>query len=232
MNSPIASTDRTPFSIVGRHLRAKMLAGILALIPLVVTFLVLRLVFNFLDGLVQPLVEKIWHREIPGVGLVITLVTIYVTGLVAANVLGRFMIRQAETVILHIPLVKWIYNIAKNMVDALTAAGKGVSRVVIVEWPKKGTYTVGFLTSSTKDSDGKVFHCVLVPTTPTPQSGMLAILPEEDVIFTNMSVEEGVKLIVSSGILTPPDLMKGVGATPGKARETSTPAPGGSHQGG
>lgn len=195
---------------VGRHLRAKMIAGVLALIPLVATFLILRLVFNAIDGTVQPLVKQAFGREIVGVGIGITVVAVYLMGLLVANFLGRAFIRWGESLILRIPIARWIYTFAKSIVDALSQTGKTPSRVVLVEWPRAGAYALGFLTSSVVDGDGKTYHNVLIPNTPTPQAGLLAIVPEEEVIFTDMTLDEAIKMVVSSGVITPGDLMKQV----------------------
>ena len=185
-----------------------MVAGILALIPLVVTLLILRLVFNAVDDMVQPLVEQIFGREIIGVGIGITAAAIYVMGLIATNFAGRATIRWGEAAILRVPVARWIYNVSKGIVDALSAVSKNPSRVVLVQWPKAGTYTLGFLTNSSVDHEGKSYYTVLIPTTPTPQTGFLAIMPEEEVTFTDLTVEEGIKIVVSSGVLSPNDLMR------------------------
>ena len=220
---PPVKPKRTIASVLGAHLRAKLFAGVLALIPLVTTFLVLRLVFNWLDGLVQPLVREIFGREIVGVGIAIFIVTVYVAGVLATNIFGRMGIRWAENVITRIPIVRFVYNIAKEISDSIQAARGGPSRVVMVEWPKAGTYTIAFLTHTSKGDSGKLYHTVLIPTTPTPQSGLLAILPEEEVTFTDLTVEEGIKMVVSSGFLSPENLMKGIKEA-AKARAAVAPA--------
>ena len=192
---------------LGGHLRSKLLLGMLVLIPLAVTVVVVRFVFDGLDGLVQPLVDIIFGREIVGVGIGMTAATVYLAGLLASSRFGRALIRSVEMGILRIPLISWIYHIVKDVTDALSAVGKVSSRVVMVEWPKAGTYTIGFWTKTLVKDDGKIYHSVLIPTTPTPQTGLLAIMPDDEVTFTDLSVEEGIKLVVSSGILAPDDLL-------------------------
>ncbi|MEE9284166.1 MAG: DUF502 domain-containing protein [Dehalococcoidia bacterium] len=190
------------------HLRQTLIAGVLALIPLVATVLVVQLVFFWIDDQVQPIVKEIFGREITGVGVGLTIVAVYLTGLVVANFLGRAIIHQCELVILRIPIIRWIYGIVKQTIDGLRAAGHAKFRVVLIQWPKKGTYTIGFQTGTMTNSDGKKYFSVLIPTTPTPQTGLLAIVPEDEVVPTNLSVEEGVRLVVSSGVLAPKDLMQ------------------------
>ncbi len=195
-----------------RHLRRTFIAGLLALIPLVATLLVLRIVFNWIDGEAQPVVEEIFGREITGVGIGLTIAVIYLMGLVVANILGRWLVKQFEGLVLRIPVARWIYNLFKQTVDALRLAGQTSFRVVMVQWPSKSTYTIGFQTGTITGKDGKVYYNVLIPTTPTPQTGFLAIVPEEDVILTDLTVEEGIKMVVSSGVVTPSDLMKNLRA--------------------
>ena len=184
---------------VGQHLRRTFIAGLLALFPLAVTFFVLRFFFTTLDAAVQPLVERSFDREIPGVGIGIMAIGIYLMGLVVANFIGRRLVGYAENVILRVPIVQWFYNLTKQIIASLSVAGSAKLRVVLVEWPKKGTYTIG--------QDGRLYHSVLIPTTPTPQTGLMAYLPEDEVIATELTVAEGIRLVVSSGVLSPPDLM-------------------------
>ncbi len=191
-----------------RHLRTHLIAGTIALIPLVVTALILSIFFNFVDDRVQPLVEQIFGREILGVGVGITIVSVYIVGLIVRTTYGRPFIRAVEMVILRVPLIKSIYNPTKQIMDSLSTAGKAPHRVVIIPWPSKETHTIGFLTAEVTDGEGKIFCNVLVPTTPTPQSGLLAIVPKEDVIFTDLTLDEGLRLVISSGVISPKDLMR------------------------
>lgn len=199
---------------VGQHLRRTFIAGLLALIPLAVTFIVLRFVFTTLDDAVQPLVERAFNQEIPGVGIGIMIVFIYLVGLVMANFIGRRLVGYAENVILRVPIVRWLYNLTKQVVDSLSVSGSAKLRVVLAEWPKKGTYTIGFHTSTVEGQDGRMYHSVLIPTTPTPQTGLMAYLPEDEVIATHLTVAEGIKLVVSSGVLSPSDLMQHIRDAP------------------
>ena len=117
---------------LGGHLRSKLLLGVLVLIPLAVTFVVLSFIFNGLDGLVQPLVDIIFGKEIVGVGIGMTAAAVYLAGLLASSRLGRAIIRWVEVGILRIPVVSWIYHIVKDITDALSAVGKVSARVVMV----------------------------------------------------------------------------------------------------
>lgn len=192
----------------GQHLRRTFIAGLIALIPLAVTFFIIRFFFNVLDDAVQPLVQRIFDREIPGVGIALMAVAIYLVGLLVANLVGRRIIAYAEDLILRVPIVRWLYHTTKQIIDSLSVAGSAKLRVVLAEWPKKGTYTIGFQTNTVEGQDGILYHSVLIPTTPTPQTGLLAYLPDNEVVATQLSVEEGIKLVVSSGVLAPSNLMQ------------------------
>lgn len=189
-----------------RHLRGKLVAGVLTLIPLVATFMILRLVFNFVDGLVEPITRHVFFLDFPGVGVAITVVLVYLVGLVATTIVGKYIIRWIEDVILRVPIIKVVYNFVKQLIDSFQAAGTSKFRVVIVQWPSKGVYTIAFQTGSIKNTAGKTLYNVLIPTGPTPQSGFLAIYPEEDVTPTDLTVEDALKMVVSSGVLTPKGL--------------------------
>ena len=207
---PTASNPARRKSLRSRavaHVRRALVTGTLALIPLVATFIVLRLLFTFVDDLVQPLVEQIWGRRIIGVGIGITIVSVYVIGLLVSNVFGRFVKLQMESLVRRIPVLRWVYSLFKQIVDSFSGAGGVKFRVVLVEWPSKGLYTIGFHTGSVTDGRGKTYHNILVPTAPTPQTGFLAIFPEEDVVATDISLEDGIAMVVSTGVVAPPDLM-------------------------
>lgn len=205
---PTSTPERkSPRARLVGHVRRSLVTGTLALIPLVATFIVLRLLFTFMDDLVQPLVEQIWGRRIIGVGIGITIVSVYVIGLLVSNVFGRYVKLQLESVVHRIPILRGVYSLFKQIVDSFSGADGAKFRVVLVEWPSKGLYTIGFHTSSVTDGRGKVYHNILVPTAPTPQTGFLAIIAEEDVIATDISLENGIAMVVSTGVIAPPDLM-------------------------
>ncbi len=207
--STIQKRKSIPEKIAG-HFRGKLVAGLFALIPLVVTLFVLRIVFNAVDGTVQPLVEEIFGRRIPGVGIALTVIIVYIMGVIATNFIGRQMIRSAETVIFRVPFIKTVYKVAREVVEILNTSRNTAFRVVLVQWPSKGTYTIGLVTGSVVAGNGRKYLNILIPTTPTPQSGILAIIPEEEVVQTSLTFEEGLRIIISSGFISPEGLMKTV----------------------
>lgn len=201
------------------HLRDRFVRGLLLVLPLLVTIWLLRILFGIVHDNVTPLVFAFlravglgglegWHARItvPVIGILLTLLVVYLIGLVGANLVGKRMVHAVESWILRIPLVRSIYGGSRQLLDAFNATKSGgFSRVVLVEYPRKGVYTVGFVTNERPGKDGFVGEVfVFLPTTPNPTSGWLALVPKDQVIDLDLSVEEGIKLIVSGGIVLPP----------------------------
>jgi uncharacterized membrane protein len=205
-----------------RHVRTHFVRGLLLVLPAMITIWLLRILFGVVSGNVTPWVLRAlsaggvpwvndWHARflVPLIGLVLTLLLIYLIGLVAANLVGQRILSWFEAGVLKIPFVKSIYGGARQLLDAFGSGAKGTfTRVVLVEYPRAGVFTVGFVTSEARVElpvADRVVRSVMVflPTTPNPTSGWLAIIPEEDIIDFDLTIEEGVKLIVSGGIVTP-----------------------------
>ncbi|MCY3815398.1 MAG: DUF502 domain-containing protein [Gammaproteobacteria bacterium] len=210
------------------RLRRVLVAGVLVWVPLGITVILLRFLIGLADqtlGLIpepfQP--EALLGRPIPGLGVVLSLVLLFLTGLVAANVVGKRFIGFWEALLRRIPVVKTIYTAAKGFLEMVLSGQSGsFSRVLLIEYPRKGIYCIAFQTSSTvgqlaEHTPDSV--CVFVPTTPNPTSGFLVVAPEKDLIELNMSVEDAIKLVVSVGVVVPdPDNLPRVDADAG-ARE-------------
>lgn len=186
------------------NLRARILAGFLVAIPLVVTYLVLRFLFVSADDLLQPLATRLMGRAIPGAGAVLTILLLYILGVIAASVVGRNVIRIWHSFAEKLPLVKNLYSVSRQVVDTFSRSeGANFRRVVILEWPMPGIFSIGMVTGQSKGPSGDNFLTIYVPTTPNPTSGFLTLVPESKVIDTDMSIEEGLKMVVSAGVLSP-----------------------------
>jgi len=193
-----------------KHLRAKIFAGILVILPLGITFLVLKFVFNSLDSILGPLIPDItvslFRRAfpLPYVGLISFLLLLYLIGLITTNVLGRKMIGWGDRLFTAIPVVKNIYTSSKQLTDAFSATRKGSFRqAVFVEFPQEGNYVLGFVTNELTDLDRKTRVTVFVPTAFVPPQGFLLFLPKEKTLPAQLTVEEAIKAIMSVGIVTP-----------------------------
>ena len=180
------------------------------MLPIGITALVLKFIFDLLTPILQPLTDLLPGPDVYGTGLVALLILIYVVGLVAAFVIGRRIIDVAHRVMEVIPLVKGIYSTTRTAVRLLSSSGRsmgtnGVDRysgVVLVEFPRPGIRSVGLVTSQMYDADGVEVLAVFVPTTPIPSSGFLVIVPTSDVTHLDMSVDEAMAVVVSGGILS------------------------------
>jgi uncharacterized membrane protein len=193
-----------------KHLRTKVFAGILLLLPLGITFLVLKFVFNTLDSILGPLMPPVtiflFDRlfEIPGLGIIAFFLMLYLIGVFATNVLGRKMVQWTDWVFTNIPVVKNIYLSSKQLTDAFSTSRKGAFRqAVFVEFPQPGNYVLGFVTNELKAPVAQAKITVFVPTAFFPPQGFLLFLSREKVIPSSFTIEDAIKAIMSVGIVTP-----------------------------
>ena len=191
-------------SVVWGHLRRVMTAGLIVVVPLAITFWVLRLVFNLMDGFLGPLIDDRIGRHIPGIGILAMLVLVYVAGLLwDLSHLSRRMIEGVQKWLLSISIVGAVYSPARQLIDSFSGTSEsGFKRVVLIEYPKAGTWMIGFLTSTTMTRDGEM-GVVYVPTAPTPNSGWVGVVPIEGVYDVDMSVQQAMSMVLSGGIVTP-----------------------------
>jgi uncharacterized membrane protein len=199
---------------MGNHVRERMVSGLLVILPLGATYLILQFVFNLIDPKLRELIEQIFGKDIPGIGLVLFFVIIYFAGLIASYVVGRRIIDFGHHLVDMIPIVRPIYRTARQTVDALSNAQGNFrySRVVLIDWPREGTKTVGFVTASYVDPNNRTMTVVYIPNSPLPNSGWIAVLPEEQVTHTNLTVDEAMKMVLSAGSILP-EHMKDYGVT-------------------
>jgi uncharacterized membrane protein len=191
-----------------RRIRTFFVTGLVILIPVAITVFFLRFLFALADGVLQPLVETVLGRHYPGLGVAVTLAVVLLTGALATNYLGNRLIQGAEVLILHTPFVRGVYTTAKQIVEAfVNAANAPFRRVVLVEYPRRGLYTLGFVTSDARgevqDKTVEEVVNVFIPTTPNPTSGFLIMVPKSQLLRLDMTVDEGLKLVVSGGMLSP-----------------------------
>lgn len=202
---------------VTHSIRRIFLTGIIVSLPLVITIFVFKFVFETFDNLLGPLVTSIIRGmgapigpeyHLPGIGLVSTLALVFLIGLVSANYMGRRLWAYGEAMVTKIPIIRSVYAATKQVIDTFsTNSSNAFRKVVIIEYPRKGIYSLGFITGTTsgeaRDRLGRDMVNVFIPTTPNPTSGFLLLVPQEDVVELEMAVEDGVKMIVSCGLVTP-----------------------------
>jgi uncharacterized membrane protein len=196
-----------------KRLRRYLVAGLLVWLPLAVTFGLLRFLIALMDRTLDLLPVAYRPEEwlpvaIPGLGVILTIAVLLLTGLLAANFVGRSVVGGWESLLKKIPIVRSIYSAAKNFAEIVFSdSGKAFKKVFLVEYPRKGIYTLTFQTATemgeVQGRTGDDVICCFVPTTPNPTSGFIIIVPKSDVIELDMTVDEAAKLIMSLGVVVP-----------------------------
>jgi uncharacterized membrane protein len=197
-----------------RTLRNSFVAGLVVVTPITVTVWLIITFITFVDNSVKPLIPKVYNPEsylpfaIPGLGLLFAVLFITMLGALAANFFGRTLVSIGERIVDRLPFVRTIYGTLKQIVQTIALQSEqSFQEVVLVEYPRPGLWAVGFVTAVAKGPLGAAFseeHVgVFVPTTPNPTSGFLLYAPRASLQTLDMSVEEGAKLIVSAGLVTP-----------------------------
>ena len=185
------------------------LTGLFSIIPIAITFTIIRWLFQFFSkpgkkiiDTILPSAESVVIENI--IGFVLTFLFIYFMGLIISNVLGRRLYSFFEKLLSKIPLVSYIYNTIKQITDTLSVSQKqAFKKVIYIEYPKDGIWTIALVTGESKSKNGDDYYQVFVPTTPNPTSGFMLYLKKNDIRETNMSVDEGLKIIISGGMLAP-----------------------------
>ena len=193
-------TQRVSWGWLGKKLRAQFATGILVVVPIGVTILIFVWIFVVLDNILQPVIRSIWGRTVPGVGFGVTIVIIYLAGVIASNIVGRRVIHYGESLLAKVPAARQLYAGIKQILEGFSKPGKtGFMQVVLVEFPKEGMRAIGFITNESYGKSGERLLNVFIPTSPNPTSGFLEIVTEDKVIRTNISVDDALKMVVSAG---------------------------------
>ncbi|MCK5759319.1 MAG: DUF502 domain-containing protein [Clostridiales bacterium] len=176
------------------------LSGIAVVLPVAVTVFVLIWLFNLLDGILRDLINKIFKVDIPGLGLLVLILLIFLIGMFTSNFVGRKITGWFEKIIGKIPLIKTVYNPVRKIISGLSSEKTdSFQKVVMVEFPQKGRKSIGFITNSNFTLKGEEKISVFVPTTPNPTNGFLIIVDRKDVEILDMTVNEGLNTVVSIG---------------------------------
>lgn len=207
------------------RLRRLLVTGLLILAPAALTVFVLVQLFQWMDGIFAPLVDgilaAIFERpvHVPGMGLLLTFLVVLLLGWLSTRVAGRRLLRWMEGLIRKVPVAKSIYGATKGILEAVSQdQAEAFKRVVLVEYPKANLFAIGFVTAGSRW--GAVHErlsdllLVFVPTTPNPTSGFLLLVPRQEAIELPITVEEGVRMVISGGILQPPIRVPGAPAAP------------------
>ncbi|HPD82716.1 MAG: DUF502 domain-containing protein [Alphaproteobacteria bacterium] len=207
------ATDGSKKTIFGR-LRNYFFAGILVTAPIAITLYVTWGFLKFLDNKITPVIpyeinpNTYLPVDIPGLGLIIAIVFFVIVGWLTRNYFGRLIVRISENIVNRVPVINTIYGAVKQIFETVMASkSDAFKEVVMFEYPRKGIWVLGFVTGVTKGevqslTDSETVN-VFLPTTPNPTSGFLLFVPKKDLTYMKMGVEEGIKMIVSGGIITP-----------------------------
>ena len=200
-----------------QRVRRTFFAGLLLLVPAALTVAVLVWIFRSLDGFLGPSIAELSGRQIPGVGLIATVIVVFALGLVSRNVLGLRLVTAVERLVQRIPVARSLYASSKGVLATLAdRPADAFKRVVLFEYPRRGIWSVGFVTGSitrrSESSPSGDLLTIFVPTAPIPTSGYLVLMPREETTDLRISVEEGVRLVISGGILRPASWTEGIGA--------------------
>ena len=196
-----------------KYLRRYLVAGLLVWIPLGVTVFILRVLIALMDRTLLLIPEQYRPEEwlgftVPGLGLLLTVLVLLVTGLLAANIVGRSMVGLWESLLDRIPVVRSVYSAAKNFAEIVFSdSGQSFKKVLLIEYPRKGIYSLAFQTATNlgevQARTGEEMICTFVPTTPNPTSGYIIIVPKKDIIELDMEIDEALKMIISLGVVVP-----------------------------
>ncbi|BAV34550.1 membrane protein [Sulfuricaulis limicola] len=193
-------------------LRRYLMAGLLVWVPLGVTLLIVAFLVDLMDqtllllpAVIQP--EHLLGFRIPGLGLVLTAIVVLLTGMVVTNLFGMQLFTIGERLLQRIPLVRSIYASVKQVTESMFSSGKSFRKVVLVEYPRRGMWSLAFQTGSGADEisrkTGQEIVNIFIPTTPNPTSGFFLMVPRDDVIELDMSVDQGLKMLLSVGVVVP-----------------------------
>lgn len=201
---------------VSARLRRYFLTGILVTAPISLTIYLTYVFLNFVDSQVSRVLPGEWYQAlygrttIPGLGIVIALVFFTVVGWFATNFMGRMIIRISEYVVHRVPVINTVYKGLKQVFETVIGAqAQAFREAVMIEYPRKGVWAIGFVTGVSRGEVQRLTEDdvvnVFLPTTPNPTSGFLLLIPKKDLVTLEMSVDDAIKMIISGGILTPPD---------------------------
>jgi uncharacterized membrane protein len=197
------SITNTVFDVIKRH----FVGGVLVVVPLILTYLVLRYLFVAVDDILGPIILRLFGYYIPGLGVITTLLLIILAGFFTRGIIGARVYRMWDRMLRRMPLIRPIYSSAKRMLEAVTNANSGTFKeVVLVEYPRKGLWALGFISryfEASLDGTSRGYCTVFMGSSPTPITGWVIVVPQDEVLRLEMTVEEGFKLLVSGGVVSP-----------------------------
>ena len=199
--------------IIINFFKKHIVTGLLALLPIMGTIWVLTLVYNFFADVNVEFIERELGFKVPGLQIIFSLFVLFLIGFIVNTSIGRWVLKNSELLISKLPVVKGVYGGIKQLTDTLTARSEeDEARVVLVEYPRRGIWQLGFVTNDAwkvmRVKSGEELVNVLMPTSPNPTGGMLILIPKKDIIPLDMSYNDGMKYVVSGGVVTPDEMKR------------------------
>ena len=197
--------------IMNKNFRYYFLIGLFSILPIAATLWLIRVILSFFAGPAQSIINKILPSAVPGqeiiswiVGFILTFLFVFITGYIVSSVFGKILFSKIESIISRIPIVNSLYQTIKGLTESISNSSKqAFSKVVLIEYPRKGIWTLALVTGESINKEGINFYHLFLPTSPNPTSGYMLYIPKDDVNEIDMSTEEAIKIIVSGGALSP-----------------------------
>ena len=192
-----------------KNTRHYLLTGLLSILPITLTYWILIKLFHFFSNPGAKIVDILFKNNVPKYfpelsGFLLTILFIYCCGLLVSNVLGNKIYTLIESIVQKIPIVNTVYTTIKQITSTITSPNRDAfKKVVFIEYPRRGVWTLSMVTGESYNKNGDLYLHIFVPTTPNPTSGYLLYIPQDETIETDMTIEEGIKIIISGGILSP-----------------------------
>ena len=186
-----------------------LLTGLLSILPVALTYWIILKLFQFFSNPGAKIVAIIFKGDVPEyipklAGFILTILFIYLIGQLVSNVLGKQIYGWFEKILSRIPFVNTVYRVIKQITSHISGPDRqAFKKVVFIEYPRKEIWTLSMVTGESRNDKGELYYHVFVPTTPNPTSGFLLYIPQKDICHTDMSIEEGMKIIISGGMLAP-----------------------------
>lgn len=217
MQNKTEETEIHGFMKFGAKLRAYFFTGVLVTAPVGITFYMAYNIILWIDGgvnkLLPPKLLAYLPLSVPGLGVIVLLISMVLVGMFAAGFVGKFFLRLGEWILKKMPLISSMYSLLKQVFETfLSDKNQAFSKVVLLEYPRKGLWILGLVSTDTEGEVKTVLQQdminVFIPTTPNPTSGFLIFVPKTEVVFLDMTVEESLKFIISGGIVAPSEISK------------------------
>jgi uncharacterized membrane protein len=199
-----------------QNVKTAFISGLLVAIPLGITIFTFQFIFGFIDNIFGRYIREILPFYIPGIGFIATFLIIFLLGAFVNHWLGKKMFERIEKRLSKLPILGSLYTVSRQIVEIIgSSRRKEFQKVIFLQYPAEGIWTIGFVTGQSLAADGMRMYNVFVPTTPNPTSGYMVFIPWEDAVDTRLTIEEGLKMLISGGMVSPPRM-----PFPGKKRLT------------